>query len=196
MSNLRQIGLAALNYANENGGRLVYAKRDDKTVAGSFGMWYWDLSPYMDGERGNNGSPVYTCPTYARKVRTGELSDVGFQVWKYGFGMNMQPNAQASGAGRGTRFNSRNIDAEGLRGKNSGDFKLSQVQPAYAIPLFAECAGWNINFGRSLTAEEPDGRRDGKFNVLFADLHVEALDVEEAKLAFDDPMKRMEQDNE
>lgn len=76
LSNLRQMGLATINYLNEN--RYVYYPHNN----GSFtGGWWFRIAPYV-----NSNSKIMHCPSWD-----------GFTLWDiegWAYGYNMQVNHQ------------------------------------------------------------------------------------------------------
>jgi prepilin-type N-terminal cleavage/methylation domain-containing protein/prepilin-type processing-associated H-X9-DG protein len=86
-SNLHQLSLGFLQYANENEGKLPYQQKDSSTT------WHVDIAPYLDGftnadffdlaQDGDRPAEIYACPSSEHTVRSGNYSD---------FGMNFMVN--------------------------------------------------------------------------------------------------------
>lgn len=64
LSNLRQISMANLGYAQEHRGYLPPAHQDQTAVEEAWGMWFGFVFKYDDSLRGN---PIFMCPAPGRR---------------------------------------------------------------------------------------------------------------------------------
>ncbi|MCK6488192.1 MAG: type II secretion system GspH family protein [Planctomycetes bacterium] len=178
-SNLRQIGLAAITYAQDRDGYVVSAQ----TSAGV--SWYCLLAPYLlpgkDGmEYVGLSDPAWEtanvlrgCPAYQHTA-----------LWRIGYGVNQRP---LSPADRST--------THWLSGLSDlRDVLLSQVTNHSRRILVGDCGrpesdSWLLGVSRNAATwdyADPRGRHGALANWVLFDLHVaSASSVRAAALVFD-----------
>ena len=168
-SNLRQLGIAQMNYATENNHSLVYVKFKDHLIGvNAFKLWHQFLAPYTTVNNGQNSTVLARgCPNWDR----GLASDYN----NTGYGQCM--------------------DYDRSDNRNDGWRNITSVSNAYRdhppplLDHFHAPSG-NIMIGDTQQNDGPLSatqlllesipRHDPNHNFVFVDGHVESIEQEEA----------------
>jgi len=194
-SNLRQMGIAATMYINEN---KYYPGHVAQTAGGvQFAVWPTRLRAYMgSGAAGSANQGVFRCPTQdpsfewqvgntAAPVATQAETGYGYAVgetllvrdndkFSYGYNdwgahdinLNPAPDGMQKGLGG---------DLFGNNPKMVGELKASRVKKAAEMIMIADNTPdghWDFNIDPTTPSEAPGKVHKGGANVLFCDGHV------------------------
>jgi prepilin-type N-terminal cleavage/methylation domain-containing protein/prepilin-type processing-associated H-X9-DG protein len=181
-SNLRQTGLAALQYAEDNGNHLPPVK-----YRGPGGDVFWQslLAPYASGAEDQNalfiaGRTVFNCGAWT--------SDPAYtaDVWGYfgGLGWSCRIIDPINGSNISSVYPGRydTNDYPSRRGERM------PFEPARYV-IAGDASGFFI-YGYAPTLSTLTERHGAKANYVYADAHVRSLDPVEAARAVLDPTNR------
>lgn len=190
MSNLRQLGLGLDAYSNDHDGQIVPIVLKRRGTS-----WYTVIMPYIEAQLENVGRM-----DTATAKRTGVFNGCpswqgmygGGSTWrgKGGYGLNDKP---------GMPEDDRDTNWHGWGA--TADFYISQINHTSTRLYAADSIDWHVHYmmagedvyevGHSKHGGSPGtGKRHGDvINVLFFDLHVAPLSLDDARTARDDPAK-------
>jgi prepilin-type processing-associated H-X9-DG protein/prepilin-type N-terminal cleavage/methylation domain-containing protein len=195
-SNLRQMGIAAVMYVNEN---KYYPGHVAQNAGGTqFAVWPTRLRRYMQsGPAGGANQQVFRCPTQdpsfewqpnntTPPVATAAETGFGYEIgetlllhdttkFSYGYNdwgshdinKNPPPDGTAKGLGGDLNF--------GTKTKLIGEVKASRVKKAAEMIMIADNTPdghWDFNIDPLDPSEAPGNIHKGGANVLFCDGHV------------------------
>jgi prepilin-type N-terminal cleavage/methylation domain-containing protein/prepilin-type processing-associated H-X9-DG protein len=167
-SNLRQIYLGTVGFADDNEGQLPPSMIDKPSGTDTF--WFGLVGPYLDAAKKSGGSVndlsqtsvIWGCPVYKKTTA----------LWVCGYGMNYWP----IGLGSPLYTNYSKVDGSGNPVSNSkGTFRaftFDQVTYSSTRPMIGDSNTWEfVSFN---TANTPPRHR-GQLATAFYDGHVDTM---------------------
>lgn len=188
--NLRQIGVAVLNFAAENDGMLLPSGKDG---SGETYTWVEKSQQYLtsnvekDKMQYRKFSKVSYCPEWYSQETAGKkvaMKDrYNTYTWATGYTINdypLYPDVKTA--------NRQNVDSNGNRvGWTNYDFRLASITYKSVRPQVMDGTEWQTGTSGTYTSFNRHGTN--KCNVLFFDQHVEMCTKQEIVDGMSDPIK-------